>query len=65
MTSTFKIGRTYAFNYHGHNDRKRQVKVEKVTATYIVGWDCTADGGVGGYRTFSVEKGIENVEVVA
>lgn len=48
-----KVGQVVAFEYDG---KDRQVKVEKVTDNYFVGWDYLADLPTGGYRTFSFEK---------
>ena len=37
-------------------DAIRRVRIEKITPTYIVGWDYTANYPTGGYRTFTIAK---------
>lgn len=59
----FKVGNVLRFVYNGV---VRQCRIEKVkrnhsmilgwVVDYVTGWDCTANGGVGGYRTFKVDK---------
>ena len=46
-----------------YNGKVRVVRLEKVTATYIQGWDATANHPEGGYRSFSIPQ-MEGCEVV-
>ena len=55
-----KVGKLYTFNYHGHYDMERVVKVVEIGD----GWFKAEDLTNGGYRTFSFAKGIENLKCI-